>query len=280
VASGTEEIRYVTRMSAGFSKGQLARAGRRLDQQDTRSWEFSAFSQNGEDGVIEVLLERVKNPNRYFIEVGASDGLENNVSYLAYVKKFCGVMVEGDSRLSAKARRQLQPHNWGVEFLNMMVEPSSAGDLMVGCLEPAPDFLSLDIDGNDYHVVKALLEAGLRPKVLCVEYNSAFGPDRALTIPYTRGFVYQTAHPSQLYYGSSIASWRYLLEQHGYAFVTVETNGVNAFFVDPEAVSIEIEGLRRLEFAENFAQRQRFRGDWTMQFRQLQGMQLLSADEV
>jgi hypothetical protein len=278
VSASTEELHYLTRMSAAFAKGALARAARSFVDSDTTTWEFSVYSQNGEDGIVEELLRRVKRPNRYFIEVGASDGLENNVSYLAYGKKYCGLMVEGDPILSAKARRNLQAHNWGVDFVSMMAEPDTASALVARCLEKTPDFFSLDIDGNDYHVVKAILEAGLKPRVVCLEYNSAFGPEEAVTIPYERGFVYQTAHPSQLYYGVSIAAWRHLLSRFGYAFVTVETNGVNAFFIDPEEVQLRVNDLRRLEFAENFAQRQRFRSDWTLQRRQLDGTRLVSVE--
>ena len=45
-----------------------------------------------------------------------------------------------------------------------------------------------DIDGMDLYVAKALLEAGLRPSVFCVEYNASFGPDAAITIPYDADF--------------------------------------------------------------------------------------------
>jgi hypothetical protein len=54
-----------------------------------------------------------------------------------------------------------------------------------------------------------------------------------LTIEYARDFDFTRAHPTQLYYGVSIAGWRAGLERYGYRFVTVEQNGVNAFFVDP-----------------------------------------------
>lgn len=281
VVTGTEELRYLTRIGVACAKGQVARAARRVDPADPTTWEFSAFSQNGEDGIVEELLQLVTRPNRYFVEIGASDGLENNVSYLAYVKKYSGLMVEGDAELSARAQKHLQHHNWGVDFQTLMVEPDSASSLREASLDLDPDFLSLDIDGNDWHVLRACLETGLRPKVVCVEYNSTFGPDDAVTIPYQRGFVYQDAHPTQLYYGASVAAWRALLLAHGYRFVTVDTNGVNAFFADPGAVNLPGDGqLRGLAFAENFAQRRRFRTGWPGQRAKLGSVPLVDVDEL
>lgn len=258
--------RFVARMSLACARGAVAVAARHVDPLDTRTWEFSSFSQNGEDGIIDELLRRVGEPTRYFLEVGASDGLENNSSYLAFVRRYSGLMVEGDPQLSQEAARQLQTSNVGVDYLSMLVEPENAAELVERCLVRTPDFFSLDIDGNDYHVTSALLEQGLRPKVVCVEYNSAFGPNRAVTIPYTRGFDYHYAHPTQLYYGVSVRGWRALFEGHGYHFVTVDSNGVNAFFTDPSQVDVDVSRLHRLEWRENFAQLGRFRSGWTGQF--------------
>lgn len=130
---------YTSRLNMGFSRGALNLAARRLDPTQPATWEFSAFSQNGEDGI---MLDE--------------------------------------------------------------------------CLHRDPDFFSLDIDSNDYFVMVALLEQGLRPKVVCVEYNSAFGPTATLSIRYTASLDYLGFHESQLYYGVSVAGWRTLFERHGY----------------------------------------------------------------
>lgn len=258
---------YTARLSFACSRGAMNAATRKLDPSDTRSWEFSAFSQNGEDGIIDYLLSLVREPNRYFVEVGASDGLENNSSYLAFVKKHNGVMVDGNQFKSANAERFLQALNWGVDYLNMFITPDAVSGLLDRCIFRDPDFFSLDIDSNDYYVCKACLEAGLRPKVICVEYNSALGPERSITIPYTPEFDYTTAHPSGLYYGVSLNAWKTFLSSHGFRFVTVDTHGVNAFFVDPATVDTDaLSGLHSVDFAENSAQRRRVRGDWRAQF--------------
>jgi hypothetical protein len=114
--------------------------------------------------------------------------------------------------------------------------------------------------------LKAFLEKGLRPKIIVVEYNSAFGPLNEITIPYQPEFNYTSAHPSGLYYGVSIQAWRKLLSKFGYHFVTVESNGVNAFFVDPQYFSQEVLNSEPLPYAENFFQKRKFRADWQEQY--------------
>src|ERR1700719_4233707 len=56
--------------------------------------EFSVFSQFGEDGAIREIFRRVGETNRFFIEVGVGDGLENNSAYLL-AKGWRGIWVEG-----------------------------------------------------------------------------------------------------------------------------------------------------------------------------------------
>jgi hypothetical protein len=113
----------------------------------------------------------------------------------------------------------------------------------------------------------ALLESGFKPKIVAVEYNSAYGPTNEMTIRYQPRFAYTNSGNASLYYGVSIAAWRKLLGRYGYRFVTVDQNGVNAFFIDPSHFeSSFIGGLRGEAFRENFVQRDVFRAPWQAQF--------------
>src|SRR4051812_28600544 len=70
------EFAYMARLNTGFSRGALNVATRKVDPLRPSTWEFSAFSQHGEDGVIEHLLAHVRQPNRYFVEIGSADGIQ------------------------------------------------------------------------------------------------------------------------------------------------------------------------------------------------------------
>ncbi|MEK6744520.1 MAG: hypothetical protein AABZ15_12980 [Nitrospirota bacterium] len=255
------------RIGAGFARAAAVRAMQPIDPSDPATWEVSGLSQNGEDGITDFLTRQVRDPNRYFVEIGASDGTENNSSWLAVARRWRGLMVEGDPAKADYCKFLMGGLAVGVEVENRFVTRESIAELYGRFETPNPDFFSLDIDGIDWHIASALLDLGFRPKIFVVEYNSCFGPERAITIPYRPDFNFQIAHPTNLYYGVSIRAWRKLLESHGYRFVTVETNGVNAFFVLPEFFKHTLfVGLKSREFEDNFYQRTRHAGSWQKQF--------------
>lgn len=261
------DARARQRIAIALAKGTAALQLRRVDTTRPETWEFSGFSQNGEDGLLEVLRRQIKNPNRYFIEIGSSDGTENNSAWMVIVEKYDGLMIEGDSRPAELSRRTVSGYSLGAEVLNMFVTCNNAKELLSLSRHADPDVFSLDIDGNDYYIAQAILDSGFRPKIFVVEYNSVYGPDRSLTIEYRDDFVMSTAHPSQLYYGVSIAGWRKFFAARGYRFVTVDRNGVNAFFIDPGCFDAAfLDGIHGLEFAENRYQYIKFRKPSEEQF--------------
>jgi len=215
--------------------------------------------------------------NRYFVEIGAADGIQNNTAWLAVTERYAGVMIDGDARLVRRAQRIVAEHSIGAECRHLFVTREDAAELGRSLRHRDPDVFSLDIDGNDYYVARALLEGGVRPRIFVVEYNSAFGPERSLTIAYEREFVFTKAHPSHLYYGVSLRGWRELFAKHGYEFVTVDQNGVNAVFVDPGCFAAGfLRGIVGLEFAENQYQLTKFRVPWDGQFARIADQRFVS----
>lgn len=261
------DLRDRQHIAIALARGAAMMNARKIDPTVPSTWEFSGFSQNGEDGILDVLRKQLGSSNRYFMEIGAGSGIENNTAWLALAEKHSGLMIEGDALRAARAARMISGANLGVECHHRFVVPGIAAQVASLALQRDPDVLSVDIDGCDYYVVKALLDAGVRPRILVVEYNSAFGTEQSVTIEYREHFDFASAHPTHLYYGVSIAGWRSYLEKQGYRFVTVERNGVNAFFVDPVHFAPDfLRGLKGLAFAENFYQLRKFRLPSTRQF--------------
>jgi hypothetical protein len=89
--------------------------------------------------------------------------------------------------------------------------------------------LSIDVDGNDYWLWKAI--EVIHPRIVACEFNRRFGCERAVTTPYNPVFRVSQAHPSRLYYGASLPALCLLAEEKGYDFVGCTSEGVNAFFV-------------------------------------------------
>ncbi|MFC5577214.1 hypothetical protein ACFPOA_04185 [Lysobacter niabensis] len=240
------------RVAIALAKGGASMLSRQVDLRDPATWEFSGFSQNGEDGIIDVLRRQLTSANRCVVEIGAADGTENNSSWLLTTAGYEGLLIEGDPRQSARARRNVARYSIGSQCVSMFVTLESVDSILTKAPHRNPDVFSLDIDGNDYHIANALFDRGFRPKIVSVEYNSAFGPERSVASKYAADFRRATAHPSLLYYGVSVGGWKTFFARRGYRFITVDANGVNAFFVDPAHFDAGfVDGVQGLAFAEN-----------------------------
>jgi hypothetical protein len=91
------------------------------------------------------------------------------------------------------------------------------------------DLLSIDLDGNDFWVWRAIES---RPRVVVIEYNSAYGPYERKTIPYD---PYHLSSPTD-YFGASLLALHELGQRKGYTLVHCERAGVNAFFIANECL--------------------------------------------
>jgi hypothetical protein len=94
--------------------------------------------------------------------------------------------------------------------------------------------LSVDIDGNDYWVWEAI--DSVTPVIVTVEYNSVFGAEHAITVPYDPAFNRTKAHFSNLYWGASLKALCILADKKGYVFVGCNSNGNNAHFIRKDKV--------------------------------------------
>lgn len=179
------------------------------------------YSQTGEDGVIRKLLEVLPETDRWCVEFGAWDGLHlSNTRHLIEALGYSAVLIEGGAPKFAELRRNYasRPNVIPIHaFVGFAAEDGLDAILSRTPIPLSFDFLSIDIDGNDYHVWKAV--SRYRPKAVCVEFNP--------TIPTEVSFV-QPADPS-IAQGSSLAALVALGKEKGYELVCVLD--WNAFFV-------------------------------------------------
>jgi hypothetical protein len=102
------------------------------------------------------------------------------------------------------------------------------------------DVLSIDIDSYDYWVLDALRVA--LPRILILEYNALFGPERRVTIPLGQPL---DSTPKG-YHGASLAALTDLAARRGYRLITCENAGVNAFYLRGD-VAPELPGVPTIE---------------------------------
>ncbi len=268
--------RSLARIQIALTKGYISSINRSIQPSNPMSWEFSGFSQNGEDGIIDFLISKLTAKNNYFIEIGSSFGTENNSSWLVLVKKYDGIMIEGSKKDSDRLSRLIKPYSLGLSIQNLYVNLENIKFIKDNTRYLDPDVFSVDIDGMDYHIVKELFNQGFRPSIFIVEYNSVFGHEKRITIPYEEFFNFKTAHKTELYYGVSIALWKSLFAELNYSFITVDSKGVNAFFVNNEKFDREfIDNIESTDFAENTYQKNKFNSSYKEQFKLIENLKFL-----
>ena len=192
---------------------------------------FSLSSQNEEDGIIHAIFDTVGDGSRRFVEIGAGTN-GGNSGFLASECGWSGMMLEASSRRTDRLKMRFEP--MGVACLTDWAACENINDLIrdSGC-EGEIDLLSIDIDGNDYWIWEAITACS--PRLVIIEYNSLFGPDRAVVVPYDPEFdrhrFVEAAEGGHYYFGASLQALSRLAEQKGYRLVVTEPRGVNAFFL-------------------------------------------------
>lgn len=205
-------------------------SGQQLPLDNARDAEFRVFSQWGEDGLIATILREVPITRSTFIEFGVETFVEANTRFLLTRRNWSGTVIDGSERNIEAIKRSSAYWKHDLHARHAFITAENIDETLRSA-HPDPDLglLSIDIDGNDYWVWKAI--TSLSPRIVICEYNSLFGPDAAVTIPYDPGFSRAATGPQRMCYGASIAALHHLAREKGYSLVAGNTSGNNAFFV-------------------------------------------------
>lgn len=191
--------------------------------QKKRLYEFAAnkYSQFGEDGIIQEIFRVIGTKSKLAVEFGAWDGFLYSNTAVLWTRdaSWKAVLIEGDPERYTDLVRNTKAYN--VIPINAWVGISKE-DCLEAILEnngitQEIDLLSIDVDGNDYHIFNSLKK--IRPRVIVCEYNP--------TIP----FYYDVYAPysKDNNFGQSVAALRRIAEKKGYKLVA--TTMTNAIFV-------------------------------------------------
>ncbi|HET7928779.1 MAG TPA: hypothetical protein VFM40_04430 [Actinomycetota bacterium] len=192
--------------------------------------EFQVYSQFGQDGIIQYLIGKVPISNDMFVEFGVEDYRESNTRFLLCNDNWRGLILDASPDCRRFLSEQGLDWKYQIDALAAFITRENINDLLrSGGATGDIGLLSIDVDGNDYWIFEAIEVTS--PRIVVCEFNSAFGPDRSVTIPYQADFVRPRAHWSNMYYGASVAALTGLARRKGYAFVGCTSAGNDAFFV-------------------------------------------------
>jgi hypothetical protein len=210
--------------------GVESRAVAALAPDRLRDAEFTVFSQFGEDGILQFLVQRIPIENEVFVEFGVEDYHESNTRFLLIHDNWRGLVIDGGRSHIEFLRGTGLGWRHQIDAVSAFIDRDNINDLIASAgIEGDIGVLSVDIDGNDYWVLERI--EVVSPRILIVEYNSTFGPGAAVTVPYDPTFVRGEQHASWLYWGASLAALTRLADHKGYALVGGNRAGNNAFFV-------------------------------------------------
>jgi hypothetical protein len=217
--------------------------------------EFKIFSQFGEDGVIQYLIHEVgiKKSEEIFIEFGVQNYEEANTKFLLLNNNWKGLIMDSDAENIRHIKAQDYYWRHDLTAIEAWITRENINSLITEAnFSGSIGLLSIDIDGNDYWVWEKI--SVINPVIVIIEYNSVFGNQIPISVPYKDGFRREVEHYSHLFAGSSIAALAHLGKLKNYSLIGSNLAGNNLFFVRDDRVG----RLKVLSIEEAFVE-SRFR---------------------
>jgi hypothetical protein len=179
-------------------------------------FEKRLYSQFKEDGITVKIFDTIGTTNKFYLDFGATE-TSNNSEILHKHQGWNGILWNG---------REI-PNCYTTVHQEFITVENVVALCEKYLIPREPDLLSIDIDGNDWHIWREISKA-IRPRVVIIEYNSSFPPGDDKVMPYNPTWVWDGYN-----YGGATFTAMYNLGRHlGYSLVSAEGyGGVNMFFV-------------------------------------------------
>lgn len=205
---------------------QLNKYQENLDR--INSFEFKLTSQNNEDGIIDYIFKNIPH-EKYFIEIGFGYYEFNSLNLIK--NGWRGKLIDSNPDEAIALRKNLDhffPKS-NVDIINKKVTADNINKIIT--TNNKIDFFSLDIDSNDYWILKEMNLSKIN--VLCCEYNHWLGKEKKLTVPHDKEFKFN----DNGIWGASLLALNSLLNNKGFSLIAVESSGTNAFFINNQLVN-------------------------------------------
>ena len=198
------------------------------------------FSQFEEDGKLLYLFSLLGMNQKKFVEFGSDDGINSNSANLYFHHDFKGLFLDGNSQAIDRGKRFFNRHqnntNESPVFVEGMITAENVNDLIrKGGFSGEIGLLSIDIDGNDYWVWKAI--DCINPQVVIIETHNEFGMNDII-VPYDPDYFYPGKHPT--YHGASPVAMTKLANHKGYRLVGSNDLGFNFIYLRNDLLKDEV----------------------------------------
>ncbi|MDA8554034.1 hypothetical protein N9K98_02340 [Luminiphilus sp.] len=206
---------------------QIMQEERLQDPLRLEKFGYCSASQNDEDGMLSEVFNRIGTTNKTFFEFGVGNGLQNcTVHFLLQGWKGWWVEI-----FQPKVEFMRQYFKGALDSGQLVLDDTfiNAENIDVVCerlqIPGEIDLLSIDIDGNDYHVFERM--TAVQARVVVLEYNARLPPPMKIVGAYDKDYQYQ----ERTYIGASLAALTEMADRRGYQLVGCTIGGVNAIYV-------------------------------------------------
>ena len=174
------------------------------------NYEYKVTSQNNEDGIISYVFKKIPN-NKTFIELGFSFYEFNSLNLIRH--GWNGTLIDFDSEeaISLKMNLLFYFPKLDIKIINTKILKENINLLISNELNKGIDFFSIDIDGNDYWILKELDLSNV--KLICVEYNHWLG-HKNMIMKYDENFIFK----DDGIFGASLIAYTSLLKKKKFLF--------------------------------------------------------------
>lgn len=195
-----------------------------LDQ--INQFEYKITSQNNEDGIIDYIFTKVPN-NKKFVEIGF--GFYENNTLNLIKNNWSGILIDlhyKENLLFKKLLKFFFPKS-NVNVITEKITKNNINSILQNNIGNSEiDFFSLDIDSNDYWVLKNMNLQNI--KCICLEYNHWIGKNAKKSVPYNENFEFV----DNGFFGASLLAFHDMLKLKNFDLIAVESSGTNAFFIN------------------------------------------------
>ena len=194
--------------------------------------EEKIFSQNGEDGIIDFILEVLNLKDPKFIEIGVEDYVEANTRLLYHIRNSHGLIIDQSININ-KLSKNLDLWKGRIKVLKKSINPKNINEIIkYENFNKNLDLFSIDIDGLDFWVIKELPVNFA--KICIAEYNPLFGSESEISVPNIENFDRTNYHFSNLCWGVSLKGLISVMNEKNFTFLGANNLKNNAFFINKD----------------------------------------------
>src|SRR6266436_1393923 len=213
------------------------------------------FSHSDEQRILKKYIDELvpKDRPRTVVDIGAGNGVRWSNSYALVLKGWNALGIEAD-RHKYNLLDQVYRRFPNAKACHRHIQPEDIKSLLESFdIDKEFSVLCLDIDGNDYWILDAILSS-FRPRLIVTEINEKKPPPIRFVVKYDPAFKLR-----HHFYGYSIAALADLCARYGYGILRLEYN--NAFIAP-----LELAGDRVIHAAVAYEQGYRNRADRKRRF--------------